>query len=138
MTSVDKAQQIEAYLLARADWVHGDEIAARFQVRERELRGLDGEPGLCSHFAISTKKGFKHVAAATPAEYREFKHTMRKHGINELRRVSALDKRRHHVTRTVRAGTFEKDTGQGLMFSFEDGRTVSCPPAHPSAARGLS
>lgn len=114
MINADKAQQIEAYLLARAEWVHGDEIAGRFQVRERELRGLDGQPGYCSHCAISLKGGYKHVAAATKAEYVEFKHTMKKHSVNQLRRLRDLDERRHHVTRTIKVGTFEKDSGQGV------------------------
>lgn len=110
-----KAQQIEAYLLEKADWVHGAELATRFEVTERQLRALDGEPGYCTHCAIGLNGGYKHVAAATKAEYIEFKHTLRKHGIAELRRVGELEKRRHHVTRTYRAQVFEKDTDQALL-----------------------
>ncbi len=107
---------IEQYLLAIGTWVPAQDICDTFHVTERQLRQVGDEEGLCSGFAISGDKGFKHVSLATPDEYLRFKHRIRGHGIQELRRVRDLDKRRHEVTRTVRNITFEKDTGQGLLL----------------------
>ena len=109
------SEQIEAYLLFRAEWVPDIEICARFGVRERQLRATGKTPGLCSKFAISSDKGLKHVRLATRQEWLDFKHRLRRHGIGELIRVSDLEKSRHNVTRTFRSGRFEKDTGQGLL-----------------------
>ena len=109
--------EIERFLLERAGWVPDQEIARRFGVRERELRALDGAPGLASAFAISSDQGLKHVACATTEQWLRFKRRLRKHGINELRRVRDLDRRRTQVTRAIRSTgfVFEQDTGQGLL-----------------------
>lgn len=108
--------QIEAYLLAQRAWVPVGLICERFGLKERRLRGLDGKPGLCSEFAISSDRGLKHVSVATTAEWIEFKHRLRKHGINELIRVASLGKRRSKVTCQTSCFVSEKDSGQGLLF----------------------
>jgi hypothetical protein len=107
---------IETYLRTIGTWVPAADICATFHVTERQLRQVGEEEGLCSGFAISGDKGFKHVSLATTGEWLHFKHRLRKHGIQELCRVRDLDKRRHEVTRTVHNIPFEKDTGQGLLF----------------------
>ena len=111
------ADSIEAYLIAQRTWVKAAEICSRFEVTERQLRAVGDRPGLCSEYAISGDKGFKHVQYATTAEYLRFKHRLRRHGIAELIRVRKLDQRRSNVTRTIRKTfTFEADTGQGMLF----------------------
>ena len=118
-------QRIEEYLLSQplSGWVKADVLCARFEINERQLRKVGNQEGLCSAFAISGDKGFKHVTKATTSEYKRFKHRLRKHAINELRRVSRLDQRRHQVITTTKRPEFirEKDTGQGLMFDLPCG-----------------
>jgi hypothetical protein len=114
----DLSAQIERYLLGKRCWVPAAELSEQFGVRERQLRGLNGAPGLCTMFAISLPhEGYKHVACATTAEWLHFKHQMRRHGINELIRVRELSSARARVTRTIKtpAVTFEKDTGQAVF-----------------------
>ena len=111
---------IEQYLLSAPGdgWVKGADLCACFDISERQLRGVGDKPGLCSEFAISGDKGFKHVELASKAEYRRFKHRMRKHAVGEFRRTSRLDKRRNAQTITIKrpAFTFEKDTKQGVFL----------------------
>jgi len=110
--------QIEQYLLGRRDWVPVAEICARFGCRERELRQLGRDPGLCTRFAISNSRlGLKHVACASTAEYLAAKHAMRRHAISELRRGAAWDRRRRALVRsyTRPAVTVERDTGQLIL-----------------------
>ena len=116
-------QRIEEYLINQPypGWVKSDKLCKMFDLpSDRALRKVGNQEGLCSAFAISGDKGFKHVTKATPAEYKRFKHRLRKHAINELRRVRNLDQRRHQVTKTTKkpAITTEKDTGQILMLSI--------------------
>lgn len=106
---------IESYLLTIGTWVPAAEICATFKVTERQLRQIGDEEGLCSGFAISGDKGFKHVSKATKDEWLHFKHRIRLHGISELRRVRDLDQRRHEVTRKAGSMIFEKDSGQALI-----------------------
>jgi len=114
-------QRIEEYLLeAPGDgWVKSKRLCARFSITERQLRKVGNMPGLCSGFAISSDKGFKHVTKASKGEYLRFKHRLRHHAIAELVRVRDLDQRRHQVTKTTKRPAFtrEKDTGQGLLFA---------------------
>lgn len=107
---------IETFLLASGTWVPASEICSIFHVTERQLRQVGTQEGLCSGFAISGDRGFKHVSLATTMEWLRFKHRLRKHGIQELVRVRDLDKRRKQVTRSVRNVQYEKDTGQGLLI----------------------
>lgn len=124
---MDLEHQIEQYLLDAAGdgWVKSRVLCDRFGLpNDRALRSVGGRHGLCSAFAISSDKGFKHVVRATPLEYRQFKHRLRRHAIAELVRVSKLDKRRHQVTTTTKRPEFirEKDTNQGLLFATSDPR----------------
>lgn len=110
-------QDIERYLLDLGTWVSADVLCEKFGIDQRRLRGINGSPGLVSEFAISnTSHGYRHIATATTSEWLHFKHAMRRHGINELRRVQELDKCRHQVIRQTRRFMFEKDTGQGILL----------------------
>jgi hypothetical protein len=113
------AQQIEAYLLEKGDWVSSETLCATFGlVSDRPLRQVGDEPGLCTKFAISRTNGgggFKHVALATTKEWLRFKHSQRKHAVSVFIHVRDLDRRRHTVTRSVSNITFERDTGQALL-----------------------
>jgi hypothetical protein len=112
-------RDIEAYLLARNDWVPTAEICARFNLPDdRALRQVDGTPGLCSDYAISGNLGLKHIHLASTTDWLKFKHRLRRHGIGELARISKLDRRRQAVIRSVkrpRPTSFEADTGQITM-----------------------
>lgn len=123
---MDLDHQIEQYLLdAPGDgWVKSRVLCDRFGITERQLRAVGGQQGLCSAFAISSDKGFKHVKRASKTEYRAFKHRLRRHAIAELVRVRNLDKRRHEVITTTKRPEFirEKDTDQGLLFSMSSPR----------------
>ena len=88
------ADSIESWLLAQRGWVDSDALCLVFHVDPRELRATGDTPGLCSGFAISGSRGFKHIGNATEEEWQHFHDKMRKHGINELRRVKALRLRR--------------------------------------------
>ena len=115
-------QRIEEYLLSQplSGWVKADVLCARFDINQRQLRKVGNQPGLCSAFAISGDKGFKHVKRASKTEYLQFKHRLRKHAIAELSRVRDLDRCRHQVTTTTKRPEFirEKDTNQGLFFDL--------------------
>jgi hypothetical protein len=100
-------------------WVKSAALCERFDLRsDRVLRGVGDSPGLCTDFAISSDKGFKHVERASTREWLSFKHRMRNHAIAEMVRTRNLDRRRSSVIRTVKrpAFTFQKDTGQGVLL----------------------
>lgn len=107
--------RIEQFLLDRRGWVSSAEICAVFGVRERELRQIHDCTGLCSSFAISGQKGFKHVSLASTTEWEEFSHRIRRHGIQELVRVRDLGRLRESMTRPTKTMVFEKDSGQALL-----------------------
>lgn len=111
------ADQIESYLLECRDWVASNEICELFGVTERQFRQVNNQPGLCSSFAISGDKGFKHVSCATTSEWLHFKHRLRRHGIGEFIRVRDLGRVRRNVTRTIQRPplVFERDSGQAIM-----------------------
>jgi len=108
---------LENYLIKRADWVPADEICKVFDVSERALRAVGDTPGLCTRFAISGPKGFKHVSIATRAEYLRAKHRLRRHAISELVRARDLDRRRQSAIRAIKRPplVFERDSGQVLL-----------------------
>jgi len=120
--------QIEAFLIDRGEWVAEEEICARFGVGERALRQVNQKPGLCTSIAISrTKqgvKGFRHISCATTTEWIHFKHAQRRGAIAVLRRIRALDKRRHNAVRTACRLMWEKDTGQGLIPGLGEERAT--------------
>jgi len=113
-------QSIELYLetVAGSGWVKSAELCERFAITERQLRKVGAQDGLCSDFAISSDKGFKHIARASTAEWIAFKHRMRNHAIAEMVRTRNLDRRRSTVLKSVKRPefTFQRDTGQGFLL----------------------
>jgi len=82
--------EIERYLFNDAGWVSSERLCARFNIEPRQLRSSGTEPGLCSHFAISSARGFRHIKKCTDAEWNIFERRIRTHGISELDRVAVL------------------------------------------------
>lgn len=92
------AEQIEKRLLECRDWIPAQQLVAEFGLKsERYLRASGDKPGLCSAFAISSNKGFRHVRCCTQEEFAAFYETMRKHGIGELVRAGRLRRMRTNV-----------------------------------------
>jgi len=91
------AQEIEVFLLDRQTWISAEELCAAFHVEPRELRATGDTPGLCSDFAISGARGFRHINRCTDEEWRAFSERMHAHGLAELRRVSTLRWKREGV-----------------------------------------
>jgi hypothetical protein len=113
---ISLAAQLEGFLLSEHGWVSSDIICQRFGIADaRALRRCGDRPGLCSLFAISGDKGFKHVAHATDGEWDRFAERIRQHGIGELVRVKALRDARLRLTRCVPPVVIEKATGQCLL-----------------------
>ena len=111
--------EIEGYLLDARRWVPAAELAERFGCRERAFRALGEQPGLCSRFAISGDRGFKHVACATDQEFARFYARLRSHGLGELVHARRLKRRRAELLRVVARppAVVEKTTGQVLLFT---------------------
>ena len=84
------AQEIEVFLLQRKDWISAEELCLIFHVEPRELRATGETPGLCSDFAISGARGFRHINCATNEEWHAFSERLHSHGLAELRRVNTL------------------------------------------------
>ena len=109
------AQQIEKHLLETHGWVTAWELQSKFGIGERALRALDGKPGLCSEFAISGNKGFKHVQYATDAEFDRSYKRARKHGIAELIGARLRKRYRERLLAPAPAPIHERTTGQAVM-----------------------
>jgi hypothetical protein len=110
--------EIENFLLLARCWVTSEELRQVFGLADdRALRRCGDKPGLCSLFAISGDKGFKHVAHASPLEWERFSERIRAHGISELSRLKALRETRARITRQLQHPpiTLEKATGQALL-----------------------
>ena len=112
--------KIEQHLLTRSCWVPTAELCALFGLTDdRPLRQDGRREGLCTRYAIThSHKGLKHVTCATTEEWLQSKHSLRRHGIQELRRVARLERRRRNVSdpQPARPGPLcERDTGQGLL-----------------------
>lgn len=117
--SEDLPARIEAYLFAAIGWVKGEDMAAHFQVNERAFRSTGRRPGLCTEFAISGDRGFRHVAHATDSEFARAISRMRKHGLGELVHARRLRCKRHAVLAsraTPPSYVFERATGQGVLL----------------------
>ena len=116
---VDLANHIETYLRAAKGWVSAEDLCVAFDVNKRDLRAHGDRPGLCSRFAISGNKGFRHIAHCTPAEFTHFCSRVVSHAEGELARVNDL--------RTARAAAlqptdrplpvFERGSGQALLLT---------------------
>ena len=93
-----KMAEIEKCLVAHGGWVSAAFLVDDFGLSdERELRATGDKPGLCSAFAISGKRGFRHVRCCTQQEFDEFYSRMRSHGIGELVRARRLMRARGKV-----------------------------------------
>ena len=93
-----KMAEIEKCLVAHGGWVSAAFLVEDFGLSdERELRATGNKPGLCSAFAISGKRGFRHVRCCTQSEFDEFFSRMRSHGIAELVRARKLKRARGKV-----------------------------------------
>ena len=110
-----EASQVEAFLLAERRWVSSAEICERFGIKKRALRQIDGQPGLCSEFAVSGDKGYRHIAFATDTEFERWQRRLRTHAIGELVRVRNARRKRKSLLapKPVPAMTRE---GQVLLF----------------------
>lgn len=109
---------IEAFLLRQTDWIPAATLVARYNLAsERELRATGDKPGLCSAFAISGVKGFRHVRCCTQAEFEEFHERIRKHGIGELVRAARLRRLRGNVVRD-NASVVDGQTIAGAVAPF--------------------
>ena len=120
----DLKHQIEQHLIQRGTWVSTDEICKLFHVSERQLRQTADMPGLCSEFAISGDHGFMHARSASTRDFLRFCHRIIKHAVRQLVRIKKLKKIRHEVAVRIKAGTFEKDTGQGCDVFYNEGGEV--------------
>jgi|GEM_PF-3572708 len=109
------AEQIEKYLLEARGWVTAWELQSKFAIGQRALRALDGKPGLCSEFAISGNKGFKHVQYATDAEFDRSYGRARKHAIAELVGARLRKRYRERLIAVKPPPVHERATGQGVM-----------------------
>lgn len=107
--------QIEAHLLERRGWVTGAELQKEFGISDRALRALDGKPGLCSEFAISGNKGFKHVKYASDDEFTRADKRVRKHAIGELIGARLRKRYRQRLLTAPPKPVFERATGQAVM-----------------------
>jgi hypothetical protein len=111
-----RAHDLQRWLLLQPGWVSAAEICAHFHVVERELRTDGEDPGLCTEFAISGARGYRHVRNATRLEWLGFKFRLLRHAISEFRRVRHLSQVRHNITRAgVGAYRVEADSGQILL-----------------------
>ena len=109
------AHRIEQWLSAQDGWVSAADICAKFGIADERLLRCVGElPGLISEFAISHKKGYRHVRKASTAEWLAFKFGLNRHGISELRRVRRLARVRHSVFLPTIPPT-ERDSAQTLL-----------------------
>ena len=112
------SNRIEAYLLAAKGWVSAADLCVAFQVSKRDLRAHGDRPGLCSQFAISGNRGFRHVAHASPGEFNNGCQRMISHAEGELARVEQLRRRRLQAQSPSRpAPTFERGSNQALLLT---------------------
>ncbi len=111
----DISLQAERILLDRMDWVPAIELATALGISKRKLRAVRKRPGLCDAFAISSKRGYKHVRFCPPGEYLPRKHTVLRHAVGEIRKVKAWEKSRHRPKTLPPERPAELHTGQLLM-----------------------
>lgn len=110
------ANRIEAYLLAAKGWVSAGDLCQAFDVSKRDLRAREGRPGLCSHFAISGNKGFRHVVHCTQPEFQHACHRIESHAQAELARIEKLRQRRFAPKKEPLFGLIPRETLQSLLF----------------------
>lgn len=81
---------IETYLLRHEGWVSAEALCEKFDLDERLLRAVGLRPGLCSGFAISGQKGYRHALCATPGEWEAFAARLTAHADGEKSHVATL------------------------------------------------
>ena len=114
--SNELSNRIEAYLQAAKGWVSADDLCAAFNVSKRDLRAHGDRPGLCSEFAISGNRDFRHVVHASPGEFESACRRMTSHAEGELARVKQLRRRRTKALFLDRpAPTVERRSDQTLL-----------------------
>lgn len=115
---MDLAAQIETFLLANPRWVPVDEICARFDVNERQLRAVGGRPPMHAAFAISSPApghhGLKHIRHATITERLAHKHRCKRNLIAYARAVKAYNLALAHAI-DRRAPMPTDATGHGVL-----------------------
>lgn len=97
-------------------WVSSAELCAKFGVKERQFRQVKGKPGLCSAFAVSGNKGFKHFTLASTSEWLRHKLRIKRNAIGQLCRIRDQQCQRANLSRRRQNHLFEKDSGQALLF----------------------
>ena len=107
--------QIEAWLLTQLDWVSSFDLCERFFLNERVLRNTGETPGLCSDFAISSARGYKHFSNATISEFLTFAHGETRAAVTRFRRIRRMKAKRHNVLVATQPLT-EADTGQVILL----------------------
>jgi hypothetical protein len=108
--------EIELWLLDQGGWVPGEVLRARFELRERELRADGKRDGLLDKFAVSNSQlGFCHVRHLKSDDFLRVTRSLLRHGVRELRKVSAWRKARHAQRIGRRQDLRELATGQGLL-----------------------
>jgi len=78
-------------LLFQNRWIPAREMAQAIGTTERGLRGADSP---IRSVAISGDKGYKSITHATDEEFSHYCNRIRKHAIEELKRIQFLKKRR--------------------------------------------
>ncbi len=112
METPETAKLIEAHLLAARGWVSSERLCELFNLaNDRPLRAHGDKPGLCSDYAISGKRGFRHVAHATQEEFESATGRKRRHALSELVHV-----RRLRANRQLALQRFDPATGQGVLL----------------------
>ena len=111
------ASRIEAYLNAAKGWVSAADLCAAFEVTKRDLRAHGDRPGLCSEFAISGNRGFRHVVHASPGEFESACRRMTSHAEGELARVQQLRRRTKALFPERPAPVFERGSDQALLLA---------------------
>lgn len=104
------------HLLENPRWIRAQDICVRFEICQRKLRALGDRPGLCSEFAISGDKGFKHVRHATTVEFNRSYQRSRTHGINELIGARRRKRYRDRLLTSKPPPMHERATGQAVML----------------------
>ncbi len=111
------ANEIEAFLQARADWVSVEEVCAACNVPQRLLRRDKRRKPIFSGFAISSStKGIKHLDFATRPERITYKHARLKVLIANRRALDEFNQAVHACLTGRRPNQVERHTGQMVFL----------------------
>ncbi len=127
MSADDLSSRIEQYLLNSRGWVGAAELCRVFVVNERAFRADGRRRGLCSNFAISGDRGFRHIGCATDEEFANAHTRMRRHAVSEFIHARDLKRERMRRVTDLRRPPFmvERATGQGLLLQIPDNTKLS-------------